>query len=303
MPLIRRLKPKWWKVIDPPMDAAKECYDLGVKLIVRHYNQQWDNDFDSFDPVLFVNSCKQQAWWPYVWALESPNEPHPGTPDKMSILVSLLKSNNKECVVGNWGTGWSGFFVPGATYYACHEYGWPEILSQASWHTENQALRYRHWFPKILERNPNAKLFITECGVTQKAVNVHAEDIGWRSDGRLAEDYWKYSLLPYAKEIEKDPYVLGAFVYQLGGNSDWITFECIGTVIEELLVKSVGDTMNEAQKKELDELAGIAWGLKEMYLSKAAVSDKYNINDAESKYIADLMMGFVNRLKSVQNLV
>lgn len=297
MPLIRRLKPEYWKAIDPPADVAKECQAMHVNLIVRHYGP-WDNDWNAFNPASFVEDCKQQAWWPYAAAIESPNEPHPGTADKMQELVRLLEAENKDCVVGNWGTGWSGFYVPGATYYASHEYGFPNILDQKPW----QALRYRDWFHHILMKNPNAKLFITECGVTQAVTG--GQDIGWSSDGRSAEDYWRYSLLPYDAEIEKDPYVLKAFVYQFGGNPDWSTFECVGTAIEDLLAQSmiVEDTMNAAQKKELNELAGIAWGLKEMYQEKAAVSKKKNIPDSESEFIAALMEGFVNRLGSVQNL-
>lgn len=298
MPLIRRLKPEYWKCIDPPTDVVIECVQLGVKLIVRHYGP-WDNDWNAFNPREFVEDCKAQDWFDWIWAIETPNEPHPGTADKMSELVRLLAEEGTHCVVGNWGTGWSGFHVPGATYYASHEYGWPGLFSQIPWH----ALRYRTWFPQILKQNPNAKLLITECGVTQAVVG--GQDIGWQSDGRSPEDYWKYSLLPYAKEIARDPYVLGAFIYQFGGNPDWATFECVGTSLEELLVKSMatGDTgMNAAQKKELDELAGIAWGLKEMYIEKAAVAEKRKIDDAESKYIADLMLGFVNRLGSVKNL-
>lgn len=248
----------YFKMIDPPLavrvnnqiiPVLDTVANIGLPLIVRHYGV-WDADWDAFDPASFVQDCKHQDWWNYAWAIESPNEPHPGDALKLSSLVLMLANEGKECIVGNWGTGWDGFHVDGATYYGCHEYGWPNLLDQAPY----QALRYRSWFPKVLEHNPDAKLFITEMGVTQAVVG--GPDIGWRSDGRTARAYWDNSLLPYSLELEKDPYVLKAFIYQFGGNPDWETFECTGTEIEDLLVDNVIATpfSTEVMMGKSDEL-------------------------------------------------
>ncbi|MSQ10643.1 MAG: hypothetical protein EXR52_06515 [Dehalococcoidia bacterium] len=50
----------------------------------------------------------------------------------MSACVSQLKADGKECFVANVPTGNDGFLVPGASFYACQEYGWPYVDSQAS---------------------------------------------------------------------------------------------------------------------------------------------------------------------------
>ncbi len=219
---------KW---IDPPAAAARKVRDLGIRLIVRHYGA-WDNDWSLFDPAAFVADCQSQEWWTYAWAIESPNEPHPGDTLQLSNLVIRLANEGKQCIVGNWGTGWDGVWVPGAKYYGCHEYGRATLLDSTPWH----ALRYRSWFPSVLANQPDAQLFITECGVTQALDG--GPDIGYRANGTTPAEYWATSLLPYNRELEKDTYVRKAFVYQFGANTDWETFECAGTEIEQLLIAS-----------------------------------------------------------------
>jgi hypothetical protein len=146
--------------------------------------------------------------------------------------VRLFLEDGKACVVNNFGTGQDGHPVPGAGYYGAHEYGWPTLLSQSPAH----ALRYRSWFPPIQAANPDARLFITECGVTRAVVEFVPPgtdfEFGWRSDGRTAEQYWDGSLAPYLDELRQDAYVLGAFVFQAGGFEAWASFEVLGTSIE-----------------------------------------------------------------------
>lgn len=232
MPLIRRSRPAYWKCIDPDPAAAAECAALGVNLIIRH-NGPWDQNADLFHAVDFYSACQRQPWFPFAWAVETPNEPYPGRDvppgfiDQEALLVTLLWTAGKGCVAGNRGTGHDGHFVPGATLYGAHEYGWPDMLSQAPW----QALRYRSWFPAVLEQRPDARLLITECGVTQGVTG--GPDIGWQSDGRTAEQFIAGSLAPYAAELRRDRYVLGAAVFQAGGHADWSSFECLGTPVED----------------------------------------------------------------------
>lgn len=229
--LIEHLRPAYWKWVGndrhEDLEAARRCYELGVRLIVRHY--QPAPVYDAYD---FVQECRSQPWWAWAWAVETHNEPFSGSevPDWYvqfeAECVQWFRAFGKECVVGQRANGHDGHFVPGAQYYGTHEYGWPHPWSQHPWRLN----RYRSWFPLVLEQNSDAHLFITECGVTQAVVD--GPDVGFRADGGpSAEEYWS-GLLDYAGQFP--PYVLGAFVFQAGAYSDWATFEVLGTGVEHL---------------------------------------------------------------------
>lgn len=242
MPLIREQLPAYWKAIDPDLESARECFKLGVKLVVRHYGPWDDGDPTVITPAAFVDHCLMQPWWPYAWAIETPNEPHAegklaieAHRDWMAEVVWRLHSIGKECIVGNWGTGWDGYDVPGATYYGCHEYGWPEVTSQSPWH----AYRHRDW---LLD---DATLFITECGVTQ-AVEGRA-DTGWHS-GALTPEQYAESIREYVSGL--DERVAGVFVYQFGGFGDWASFECLGHPALEELSRPGGAPTEEPVEEE-----------------------------------------------------
>lgn len=238
MPLIRKYHPEYWKVIDPDPILAAECQQLGVKLIVRHYNQEWDSGEPEnvVSPTMFVGACQQQLWFPFAWAIETPNEPHPGKASWMADVLTAFKNLGKETVVGNWGTGWDGFFVEGAKYYGVHEYGWPHILSQEPWH----AMRHTGWFANINKYNPDVKLFVTEFGVTQ-AVEGRA-DIGWRTGNLSSEEQVRY-FNTYLHKLSKEGYVEAAAYYQIGGFDDWATHELTTDMADELLTQVVEDNV------------------------------------------------------------
>lgn len=217
MPIIWRLRPPYWKAIDPDEASAKACLDLGVRLIVRHYGP-WDGG----DPLIvtpddFTSEVARQPWFPYAWAVETPNEPHRECADWLSEVVHQLHVLGKETIVGNWGTGWDGYVVEGAQFYGFHEYGWPTPLSQAPWH----GLRHLSWVPNILAGNPAAQFFLTEYGVTQ-AVQPGQNDVGWYT-GELSTESYHEAILEYLKVV--DPHVVAAFLYQVGAFPDWDTFE------------------------------------------------------------------------------
>lgn len=249
--LLDRAVPPYWVAIDPPGDAAQRIRDAGSMLIVRHF---WRYDFAQqavHDEMIagrspqmaaleFVNACRQRGWYPFAAGVMTP--PAMATaaspPDLLrwaiefqSACVGLLGGDGKRCYVCNVPTGNDGYYVPGATYYACQEYGWPDVLSQAPWH----ALRHRDWFGNgVLLQNPSARLLIAECGVTQ-AVEGRA-DIGYRS-GDGGETGLVQSLAEYQQEIEQDTYVEAVAYYGIGMNADWSTHDALGdTVVEDWLV-------------------------------------------------------------------
>ncbi len=259
MPLIRRMRPALWKAIDPFTNAVAqdspgglsvgdELVSLGVKLVVRHYGP-WDGDFNAWDVAAWVADCEQQPWWPYAWAVETPNEPHQGDPDRMALAVELLKQRGKECVVGNWGTGWDGFYVPGADIYSRHAYGWPTVES----HGDPQAIIT--WFEsQILPRNPQAQLLLTEVGITRLKIGEHTGEpegvtCGWQT-GADGLTYWN-SLVQMDTLLSSKPYYLGAAIYEVGANLDWWTFEHLGTEFEDWLVGQPRSTVSVPQEEEL----------------------------------------------------
>lgn len=235
MHIVEQTNPAYIKAIDPDPESARRCMELGVRIIARHAGP-WEGGApqDSISPSEFVQECMLQPYSQYVWAFETPNEPHPGDADWMATCVQLFRVRSVECVVGNWANGWDGFLVPGATYYACHEYGWLFVTSQQPY----MAFRHRGWFENgVLRQNPNAMLFVTEFGVTQLAWNAQGEDIGWQTlPSNDHQAYWD-SVVEYVEGLQRKPYVLGAFLYNWAVYPPWETFEHVGTSFEQEVMR------------------------------------------------------------------
>ena len=266
LPFIKKLEPEYWKAIDPDTESAKTVYDSGTKLVVRHYadpiasvSQAVANPLQAAKD--FAWECANQPWFPYAWAIETHNEPMPFYDSRIDEYkrfeyncVQVFESMGKECVVGHMGTGNTGHTVYTAKYYGAHDYGWPNILDQSP----NHALMYRYWFASVLDENPDAKLFITECGVTRAVVDPTAVqwqdfEMGWKSDGRSAKEYWQGSLQPYLQAIDSDSYVLAAFIFQAAGLPAWASFEILGTEIESFLLGEVDDMNVDIVKQHENE--------------------------------------------------
>ncbi len=258
--------------LDLPGPAARKIHALGIRFVARRYSSYDFNPDHAKHQISmgitpqaaareFLEDCIQKGtelgWWQYAWGIMTP--PAMATPgndahimswviDWQTAFVEYAGQYGKEAIVCNVPTGNDGFHIPNATYYGCQEYGWPNILSQQGDH----ALRYRSWFPReVLSRNPNAKLFILECGVTgvlspsevQAAPDApHGKDVGYKGGygipGISADEYWHDSLLRYNWELEKDPYVLSAMIFGDGMNADWATHDIAGTETEEYLKQS-----------------------------------------------------------------
>src|SRR3990167_2247608 len=228
--LIEQVLPSYWKAIAPDAGEAEWVSTIGTRLVVR-----LDPPADFIGRAVhapwlaaqqFIGWCRDSGWFPFAWAIETPNEPMSAWDPRLGRYIEFekfvldgLRDLGKECIVSNMGTGNDGHEVPGAIYYGAHEYGWPEVLSQAPWH----ALRYRSWFQAILGKVPEAKLFFTEYGITHAVLSGNP-DVGWET-GELDPMNYAKSIRDFLSEAATDEYVVAGFLFQIGGNSDWCSFE------------------------------------------------------------------------------
>lgn len=231
------------KAIDPDLQSARRCKELGIRLIVRNSNANSYIGYALADPmaaaVAFVDECREKPWWEYAWGIETANEPFSGQEsvpqawvDFETEVVGMMRAYGKECIVGNRANGHDGYYVPGAIYYGIHEYGWPTVMSDAPW----MALRYQSWFPDILARDSQARLLITEFGSTEAVIPGH-NDISWnRPDSGISPDEYWTGITQYIDQVRQDSYVLGAFLFNWGIYPPWESFEHLNTIIESNFV-------------------------------------------------------------------
>lgn len=107
---------------------------------------------------------------------------------------------------------------------ALHEYGWPDMRDQATWH----CLRYRRALASFPDDLKDIPILITETGLDRGVVEGVPDapnNAGWRNAGISAEQYAE-QLAWYDAEISKDANVLGATVFTCGGY--WQSFDLTG---------------------------------------------------------------------------
>ena len=114
------------------------------------------------------------------------------------------------------------------TYLGFHEYGWPALKPGPD--VATAALYYRTCMEGIRERyGDRHKVIITEAGLTMAYGHPQYPDEGWLNKlHTLSEDEYWASLLWYNNEMLKDPYVLGACLFEVGHASKWETFRHLG---------------------------------------------------------------------------
>lgn len=270
MPLIRQKKPGYVVAIDPDLASVVECRSLGVRVIARMYDRLLDggNAENFISPDDYIKQLAEKPWFSPdgVWGVTTPNEPHPGSVEFLETIVGGVEERGIWCVVGNWGTGWDGFYVPGATYYGCHEYGWPHVTSQQPYQAYRHSNFNNHdreqpgagWFEKlVIPRNGNARLFITEFGVTRAASGA-SEDVGYHSADMdhvlVALDYRGYV-------AGLKPYVLAAAAFNFASYFPYESFELLGTAVENTITGRVEHQINAEANEELV----FSLGFKELY--------------------------------------
>ncbi len=114
------------------------------------------------------------------------------------------------------------------TWLGFHEYGWPALKPGPD--VATAALYYRTCMDGIRQRyGDKFKVIITEAGLTMAYGHPGNPDEGWlnRKQTLSEADYWA-SLLWYNNEMLKDPYVMGACLFEVGHASKWETFRHLG---------------------------------------------------------------------------
>ena len=213
-----------------------------------------------------------------VDAWEGFNEPVPGDEGQMQKLAALeaertrlLAEQGLRSVVGNFGTGqppleWWPAFRPALEaaqahggFLGLHEYAAPTIW----YHTNRQpldfgadaadegwlTLRYRKVYRQYLQAwGLDVPLLITECGVDglvadrpgppgkgwKDFAGYWAElGMGWDTAGNYIEQ-----LAWYDRELQLDPYVVGATIFAMTAFEEWESYQLEGeaaTILQQYL--------------------------------------------------------------------
>ncbi|HFQ95770.1 MAG TPA: hypothetical protein ENK30_04275 [Anaerolineae bacterium] len=114
------------------------------------------------------------------------------------------------------------------TYLGFHEYGWPSLKPGSD--VATAALYYRTCMEGIRQQyGDKFKVIMTEAGLTMAYGHPENPDEGWLNPREpLTEDQYWQSLLWYNNEMLKDPYVMGACLFEVGHTSKWQTFRHLG---------------------------------------------------------------------------
>lgn len=114
------------------------------------------------------------------------------------------------------------------TYLGFHEYGWPALKPGPD--VATSALYYRSCMEGIRQRyGDKFKVIMTEAGLTMAYGHPGNPDEGWLNTiAPLTEDEYWQSLLWYNNEMLKDPYVMGASLFEVGHVGKWVSFRHLG---------------------------------------------------------------------------
>lgn len=188
---------------------------------------------------------------------------------------------NLQCAIGNFSTGypgdlsWWSAFIPALRfardnghYLALHEYSAPWMWWMTGKHQVNPAedagdegwttLRYRKIYRQFLEPEGigDLPLVITECGLDRVSPGPAGWTTGnWRAcaqqwsakEGRDdGEKYYAGQLIWYDRELQKDPYVVGACIFTFGQNNEaWRDYDIAQTLVVDFLIDHLQSSGSE----------------------------------------------------------
>ena len=124
------------------------------------------------------------------------------------------------------------------TYLGFHEYGWPALSTQVHPDAASSAGTYSPIVKGLRERmGRDYRVIITEAGLARlykHPTETDAGDVGWLYPGEtISQEDYRRSLEWYNGQLNRDDFVLGACLYQVGHEAKWVTFRHIGKDNEE----------------------------------------------------------------------
>ncbi len=103
---------------------------------------------------------------------------------------------------------------------------------------------------RLVQGRGNAFLWlITETGLDRINVGGNSVGGGWREQGVSEDQYWDY-MKSYAAELDKDPYVVAAFVFTYNGTSRWEKHELRNA--PQFNKRMIQDTMARTYTRGID---------------------------------------------------
>ena len=245
-----KAKPMYMKVMDPGTeDPFPECHTI-VRTFVNNSESDYLVSMGAAGADIWVDDhLSYYMARPWAHAFEAPNEPSIWHPEILAAFPAFtqrfiyrMHDIGKRAVVGNINVGhWQpdqtdkiGQAIQGADYIATHEYGHLEGM----WHEPDQTwlcLRYRRlaqWLGELGYQIP--PWLITECGIDEIIGGVHK---AWKDVPLTVEQYTE-QLIWYEKELRKDDFVKGAFIFTATPTGEWMNFE-----VHEELAQHLSDEL------------------------------------------------------------
>lgn len=206
-----------------------------------------------------------QAWEALnepVWNWDDPDSSHRMLwySEFLAQCAREIVWRGKKAIIGNWSTGCPPIYdlwyaaksmlevteeFPGRVFIGRHAYGplWRKDKDGNLEPDTEQAFRYRSDQKRFSEMGfPNVKFYLTECGLdrtgneqigflrawrSQKPENDYWKKIGIDFEYSNFDDYWRYWISPFEREIRKDDRVVGANLFTLGLRG-WDDFQLPG---------------------------------------------------------------------------
>lgn len=252
------------KMIDPPAENPFP----GIRIIGRTFMP--DGEANALIEEGRAGARKWFDRWlpvyesrPYIYAWESPNEPHPmwdasfryNLKEFLIEWSALMHARGWKTVGGNFSVGWPdvntakdvGAGIQACDYFGLHEYSAPAMWDSDSWY----CLRYRRTVDELEAAGFNVPpILITECGIDGGVLGEAAAKTGWKT--YASEDQYIEQLKWYDGELMKDEIVEAATIFTAGPNLDWVDFEVTQSLADKLAAYIVA-TPNPEEPPVVDD--------------------------------------------------
>lgn len=242
-----RVRLRFVKLIDPPSENPfPGALVIGRTYVEDNYSNALVMAAEAGAETWFAMHREQYERAKYVEAWCGPNEPPVGNAAQRQALNrftvrfnQLMHAHGYKTVVLNCSVTWPmdgtarDFVraVQGGDYLGLHEYGRPTMMDGAG----DFCLHYREVVAELLAAGLTKppKVIIGECGIDD------GQRHGWKTFAKTEDEYIR-QLLWYAREINKDAYVVAAFVFT-AGPSGWNDFEVTESLSGRIAALDVPD--------------------------------------------------------------